>query len=418
MWRLGARARHGYAQQVGGTNVNMKRPIAAIAWCTGVALAAHGITACSQPTTNPAALAASAVPLTAPGRLPTWEPSAKQQAVLASLPQDVAAQREEIIRLAKVPLPSYEERRRLLDLLGDGFPNDHPLRENEAFLLQYYRTLPKPSKQELDELISSLKQRMIFVKGGRFIMGDFGPMKLTGVDKGMTITGDSNNQAREVVLDSFSIMKGRVTYGEFDLYTRDLGLGVLRAGDIVDAYDHRPGYTAWPITWPQADGYCKWLAKIIGLPFKLPTEAQWEYAAREGGAFIAYPMHELPGVRWQNSLIPDFRSVDEAKAVQKAKAGQPLTFIQPRPTSLTGQNRIGMEGVVGGDEVEWVSDWYQEDYYRVSPRKNPAGPKSGTLRVARTPAYTWTNTVLSRRGRPPDQGNLFRCVLDARQPWH
>ena len=350
-----------------------------------------------------------------------WEADDEQKAILATLPPTVEAQHQELIRLVNIPLPTYEERLRIEHLVGEDFPKQpwHPLRNNEAFLLNYYNTLPKPSRQELDALLASLKQRLIFVKGGRFIMGDFGPLKFK--DK-LTISGNTNNKAHEVELSSFSIMKGQITYGELHLYRRDIGQPVLKrregAISMVDAYYHRPGYVPWNITWHEADGYCRWLAGVTGQPFKLPTEAQWEYAAREGGKFIAYPMHDYPGIRWQNPYMPDFDTVDPALKAVEDRAGKPTFYIDPRPTSLTGQNRIGMEGLVDGtSRGEWVADWYDENFFKVSPRRNPMGPASGTQRVVREGAYQLSQTILTRIGYAPEEGAHFRCVLDARQRW-
>jgi sulfatase modifying factor 1 len=346
--------------------------------------------------------------------LEPWEPDAKQRAVLDSLPRSVEEQRAELIRLAQIPLPSYEERRRFLDLMGDGFPNKHPLRENEVFLLEYYRNLPKPTQQELDAMLDSVKQRMIFVKGGGFTMGDFGPLKFKNK---LTITGDSNNDPHDVSLDSFSIMKGRVTFWELDLYLRSLGRPVMAAERITRAYANRPGYVARPIKWPDADGYCRWLAKLSGQPFQLPTEAQWEYAAREGGKFIAYPMHGYPAIRWQNEYMPHFESVDESMNIVSARAGEKIVFIEPRPPWLYGENRIGMQGVVMFTTEEWVADWYGEDYFHHSAKHNPRGPQMGTQRVARPTAYGRSQSVLSRLGYAVDKGLMFRCAIDAKQPW-
>jgi formylglycine-generating enzyme required for sulfatase activity len=326
----------------------------------------------------------------------------------------VEGQRKELIRLAQIPLPAYEERRRFLDLLGDGFWNGHPLKENKTFLLDYYRNQPKPSSEEIAALVSSLKHRMLHIKGGTFTMGDFGTL----TKEKLPITGDDNNPPHQVTLDSYSIMKGRVTYGEFDLFLRASGKQVLADGTIVDAYDRRPGYTVSPVTWADADGYCRWLAGVTGKPFALPTEAQWEYAARERGKFIAYPVHTLPGIKWANEFIPNFDSVDDALAVVKARAGEPITFIRPAPPGLKGANRIGMQDIVGS-EKEWVGDWYSKDYFKSSPKLNPTGPASGTDKVVRYGAYDAYHTVVSRRSEPLGAKAAwfhFRCALNATQP--
>ncbi len=351
-----------------------------------------------------------------------WEPDARQRAILASLPTDVQGQRDELIRLTKIPLPSDQERLRLVHLIGHGFPSDHPLRANESVLMDVMRTQTQPSQQELSEFAASLKTRMLHMKGGRFIMGDFGPMKFKD---GLTITGQTNNPAHPVELRGYSIMKGRVTFAEWDLYLRAQEKSVLNwiegvhaRSPVVGILDHRPGYTAWPINWTEADGFCRWLQRITGQPFSLPTEAQWEFAAREGGKFISHPVHHLPGIQWGNPFVPTTQSADEGMESIKKLAGAPTPFIRPRPTSLTGENRIGMQGVVGGDEVEWTRDWYAEDpRFGQKLLKDPEGAGAGSLRSVRAVAGNWANSVLHRYGHEEMRGHLFRCVLNSPQPW-
>jgi len=333
------------------------------------------------------------------------------------LPKDRESQRQELIRLSRIPLPSYEERVKLDYLMGGIFPDWHPLRENEAFLIDHYRSQGKPTRSELDELISSLKKRVIHLKGGRFLMGDFGPLVFK--DK-LTLTGNRDSgPAHEVILDGYSIMKGRVTFSEYDLYARSLGKDLLPEDKIIHA--RRPGYVATGVNWADAYGYCKWLGAITGKPFALPTEAQWEYAAREGGKLIAYPMHNWPNLKWQNKYQPDFQSkkhsVDAILPKIQAKAGKPSPFISPRPPSLNGENRIGMQDVVSSESAEWVGDWYQADYYSISPKRNPEGPAHGTERVVREGSYSLFNTILGRLKAPLDEGLAFRCVLNYPKPW-
>lgn len=352
----------------------------------------------------------------------TWEPDARQRAILASLPTDVQAQRDELIRLARIPLPSHAERLRIEHLTGRDFPRQHPLRQNDAVLLDLYRNQDKPGAAELNELQAVLKAKaqLIPLKGGRFIMGDFGPMKLKD---GLTITGQANNRAHPVELSAYAIMKGPVTFAAFDLYLRAQGRSVLswiieghEKAPIIGALAHRPGYVAWPVNWRDANGFCLWLKDLTGQPFALPTEAQWEYAAREGGKFISHPVHHLPGIQWGNPFVPTTQSVDDGIATVKKLAGEPTTFIRPQPPSLTGENRIGMQGVVGGDEVEWTGDWYADDpRFGQKLLKNPVGAASGSLRSVRAVAGNWANSVLHRYGHEETRGNQFRCVLNAEQ---
>lgn len=381
------------------------------------------ITACTAlaqpPLSAPAAAsgdvaATTSAPTTKLDPLAGWRPSEKQKAILATLPATVEEQRRELIRLASIPLPTYDERERFLSLLGEGFPKQprHPLRDNETYLINYHLSQGTPSKSELDELITSLKKRLIYLKGGSFMMGDFGPLVFKPK---LTLTGRiENGPPHEVQLDAYSIMKGRVTHGEYDLYLRANGKPVLEEDDNI--YPHRPGYVTTDVKWDDADRYCQWLGQLTGKRFALTSEAQWEYAAREGGKLIAYPMYHLPGVKWQNKYQPVFSTSEKAIAELKALAGKRNDLLAPYPPSLTGENRIGMQGVLGVS-TEWMADWYQDDYYSVSPKRNPHGPEQGAERVVRVGSNDLSNIILSRGKRPPEQGSEFRCVLNEPKPW-
>jgi formylglycine-generating enzyme required for sulfatase activity len=245
------------------------------------------------------------------------------------------------------------------------------------------------------------------------MMGDFSPLVFKPK---LTLTGSKENgPPHEVQLDAYSIMKGRVAQGEYDLYLRAKGRPVLEKDDNINP--HRPGYVATDVKWPDADGYCKWLGQLTGKRFALTSEAQSEYAAREGGKLIAYPMYHLPGVKWQKKYQPVFNTSEEAIEKLEALAGKENNLLAPYPPSLTGENRIGMQGVLGSGSLEWVADWYQDDYYSVSPKRSPRGPEQGSERVVRVGSSGLFNLILSRWKQPPEQGSEFRCVLNEPKPW-
>lgn len=119
------------------------------------------------------------------------------------------------------------------------------------------------------------------------------------------------------------------------------------------------------VTWHGAGAYCLWLSEKTGKKFRLPTEAEWEKAARGGLVDKRYP--------WGN-----------LSALGMAQFGQ--TWVSPKLTlSQTGvyqANPFGLFDMVG-NVWEWCSDWYERDYYRTSPAKNPSGPENGTMKVLR-----------------------------------
>jgi formylglycine-generating enzyme required for sulfatase activity len=109
--------------------------------------------------------------------------------------------------------------------------------------------------------------------------------------------------------------------------------------------------------------YCEWLSHKTGTNFKLPTEAQWEKAAR-GTDGRKYP--------WGS------RESDETLANFNEKIGK-TTPVGSYPAGASPYRLLDMSGNVW----EWCSDWYGSGYYKNSPKENPTGPRSGPGRVLR-----------------------------------
>ena len=239
--------------------------------------------------------------------------------------------------------------------------------------------------------------------------------------------GDNFNEgdARErpvhtVTLDAYYIGKYPVTNGEFRKFRDDTGYGDpgFWSGGSVTPKDQspvwardgaKPGRENFPvvaITWDQAVAYCNWVSAKSGQKYRLPTEAEWEKAAR-GTDQRRYP--------WGNDLEPAYATYAE----------KPLTFAGFHDGSLregmqTKSNAspygaFDMEGSV----FEWCSDWYAVNYYAFSPVKNPPGPSTGAFRVVRGASQyeePWELRAANRSSGAPSNQNHhflgFRCVRE------
>ena len=151
------------------------------------------------------------------------------------------------------------------------------------------------------------------------------------------------------------------------------------------------------MSWNDCQEFIKKLNQLTGLKFRLPTEAEWEYAARGGKKSKGYKYsgsNNLGDVAWYTSTTNDTGT---------------------RPVGTKAPNELGIYDM-SGNVWEWSSDWYSSSYYSSSPSTNPTGPSSGSNRVYR--GGGWGNGALScrvsLRGDGPggrDNGLGFRLVM-------
>jgi formylglycine-generating enzyme required for sulfatase activity len=193
----------------------------------------------------------------------------------------------------------------------------------------------------------------------------------------------------KVYLDAFYIDKFEVTQGEYNQCVKS---GPCTANQKHNGFidDRQP---VVGVTWDDAESYCEWAGK------RLPTEAEWEKAARWTDGRI-YP--------WGNSLDTTRANYIDSKIDKTTKVGS-------YPSGASPYGAMDMAGNV----FEWVADWYDANYYQNSPSKNPKGPGSGKYRVLR--GGSWNNDtyflrVSSRYTRQLSFhfGSLgFRCARDS-----
>lgn len=281
---------------------------------------------------------------------------------------------------------------------------------------------------------------MIKLSGGTFLMG-------TDTDEGFPEDGEG--PVREVQVDSFWIDKTTVTNAEFAKFIRATGYKTdaeqygwsfvfqkflpkkLKKKDLPSPDDtpwwkgiegtywkqpegpkssisNRMDHPVVHVSWNDAKAFCKWVGK------RLPTEAEWEYAARGGLEQKKFPWgNELTPEGeyrcniWQGSF-PDHNTKDDGYA-----GTAPVDSFKP--------NNYGLYNI-SGNVWEWTQDWFSASYPLLRISDNPQGPSTGEAKVIRGGSYlchkSYCNRyrVAARSGNTPDSstGNMgFRCVRDA-----
>ncbi|MGO1473891.1 MAG: formylglycine-generating enzyme family protein [Psychrobacter sp.] len=230
--------------------------------------------------------------------------------------------------------------------------------------------LSADEKKQLDNFLAQQKENMQFIEGGSYEMGDFGhKLDWTG---GLPISSEYDSKPlHPVTLDSFSMNAYKATFGDFDIYS--MATGQDKVGMKPLYVEMRQPKAAAGINWQTAQHYCKWLGQQLEAPMSLPTEAQWEYAARNRGEYILFPT--------DNGKVDAGRNVatfDQKKELSKRYS---TMFDLPLVGTLP-PNPLGLYDLTN-QNYEWTMDWYAADYYERSPELNPKGPEIGTEKVVR-----------------------------------
>lgn len=238
----------------------------------------------------------------------------------------------------------------------------------------------RPSVIPVDIKTSDLDgMTQVYVPEGEFFMG-----------KGETRKNDNSPQ-HVVYLNAFWVDKYEVSNAMY--------LKCMAAGICAEMVSDNTTYNNWiyrnhPITyvtWEQANTYCQWAGR------RLPTEAEWEKAAR-GTDGRKYPWgNEAPNARLANF---DGSMIHESVSVYRY------------PLGASPYGALNM----AGNAREWIADWYGEDYYLITPYENPTGPETGTERSLRSGSYNEDKNeiaITSRYRHEPQSAGLsrgFRCA--------
>lgn len=205
---------------------------------------------------------------------------------------------------------------------------------------------------------------MVYIPAGRFTRG-------SNVGKGEE---KDEIPEHEVHLDAYWMGKYEVTLGQYKEFVAATGHRQLP--DYVATYSPGADHPAVGVSWEDADACCRWLSKKMGLEFKLPTEAQWEKAAR-GTDGRLYPWgNDPPNGKRSNFADKQFVQLSKRNRWVNATSDDGYAYTAPVGSYTGGASPYGLYDMAG-NVWEWCRDWYQHNYYKNSPRENPTGPGDG-----------------------------------------
>lgn len=236
---------------------------------------------------------------------------------------------------------------------------------------------------------------MVLVPAGAFPMG---------VPAGDRDGGRDEYPRHDVMLDAYTIDKFEVTNGRYQEFSKatghrppqhpkDQSRTLWRGDQSPDSISDRPVIN---VDWYDADAYCKWAGK------RLPTEAEWEKAAR-GTDSRRFP--------WGN-VEPTAKHLNYNQHWIGEKTLMPVGSYE------AGKSPYGAYDMAG-NVWEWVTDWYDQDYYRHGPTRNPPGPESGEEKVIRGGSWDFqaqSLLVVARLSFEPTMQSGFigfRCAQSA-----
>jgi formylglycine-generating enzyme required for sulfatase activity len=243
-----------------------------------------------------------------------------------------------------------------------------------------------PAKELTDEKSGA---KLLLIPAGTFTMG------CTPGDPECFL--DEAVRHEVTISHPFYLASTETTVGQYRRYASATGRGMPPAPSFPQTEDH----PVVSVLWDEARSFCEWTGG------RLPTEAEWEYAARGGGSNFRYP--------WGNVLSRDHANYRGAEGRDRWKKTSPVASFDP--------NALGLYDMAG-NASEWVGDWHDFEsllrkpsnlYYAISPAQDPTGPPAGKFRVLRGGGWSYPPQFLRvsirARGAPDRRYDAigFRC---------
>lgn len=194
----------------------------------------------------------------------------------------------------------------------------------------------------------------VFVKGGCYQMGDT-----------FSEGGSDKKPVHEVCVDDYYLGKYEVTQGEWQ----------KMMGNNPSGFKNGSNYPVEKVSWTDTQNFIQKLNHQSNGNYRLPTEAEWEYACREGGRKVRFGNgKDIIGPNEANFNGSSKYKKSYSRSGQYRKRSTEVGAFQP--------NALGLYDM-SGNVWEWVSDWYDKSYYSNSTKNNPTGPGAGSTRVVR-----------------------------------
>ncbi len=272
---------------------------------------------------------------------------------------------------------------------------------------------------------NSLGMAFVRVPAGQFRMGSDEPVEALARDfpqlerSRFEQLGDEAPVHTVRITRAFWMGQTEVTVGQFRRFVEASGYRAESEADGTGGYGYNPAYDpattrrgdafegrdprySWRnpgfaqgddhpvvnITWHDAHALAAWLSATEGHRYRLPTEAEWEYACR-AGTRTRWPSGDDPaGLPREANLFDQSAAPYWPRWRQQAVPGDD-GYAFTSPAAAHAPNAFGLHGMVG-NVWEWVSDWHGDGTYAASPRDDPQGPATGTVRVRRGGSWhTW-----------------------------
>jgi formylglycine-generating enzyme required for sulfatase activity len=262
-------------------------------------------------------------------------------------------------------------------------------------LSTFFLAVPLAAAEPVKEHINSIGMKLVAIPSGEFQMGS---------PRNDASREDDEAQHLVKITRPFLMGKYEVTVGQFKAFAKDSGYRTEaeadgRGGRAFNGKEFiQKPESNWRnlffqqsdddpvcvISWNDAVAFCRWLSKKEGNTYRLPTEAEWEYACRAGTTTRFYHGDDEEGLKTVGNIADASLKKKWVDVTWAMRWDDGYAFTSP--AGKFRPNAFGLHDMVG-NVWEWCADWYAPEYPK-GPVEDPSGPKEGKLRITRGGAWS------------------------------